>query len=135
MILFYFCATFGGDLNYVGSSRGKIYSKLLNHSVTWPNVSGMSIPNLLMIQLTLLKWLSNEFDNLWISQQQQIVTLSNDVKFCCASQGLNKFSFWLKAIAASLVQIKKQCWIVKRIFSDSLQKKCPFSNFFFLFRN
>ena len=34
----------------------------------------------------------------------------------------NKFSFWLKAIAASLVQIKKQCWIVKRIFSDSLQK-------------
>lgn len=62
-------------------------------------------------------------------------TLSNDVKFCCASQGLNKFSFWLKAIAASLVQIKKQCWIVKRIFSDSLQKKCPFSNFFFLFRN
>ena len=43
-----------------------VLNVIRNLLVVWPHMSGISIPNLLMTELTLLNWLPEELSKVWI---------------------------------------------------------------------
>ena len=131
--VFFLCASFTGHRNKVGPKRDtKVqqrtflasfdflswfalasHSKMLNLPVTWPHVSGISIPNLLMTQQTLLNGLLVALSKGKNSSSWKNSSCGQAQSFQVCSRSKNGFR------------------ISKEIFIDKFQKKAllaiPFS--------
>ena len=112
--------------------------KDLNPTDTWIQVSGISIPNFLIIKKTLLEWLTLELRKvlfLTVSTKKDSFDAKKWWQFFFTSQGLKRFLLQTGTIVPNLVQIKKGTLKFEKKNYWRVSRKHTFSNCFILFIN
>ena len=110
---------------------------MLNCPLTWSHIFGISIPNLLMIQLTLLNWLPLDSEKYRIlgffSGKKVLGTSSSEFTFFSYFSRTEKFPFVTRYNRAKFNLDLKWGSGLPKEYSVTYFKKCRFSNSYFPF--